>query len=232
MKQLLYALFFVSLFVPTVSRAQDLSNDEILANMKTAADSLQDASFVLTGNLTDQDGTEIKLEVNVQVVPGAKAARAEFLQPDALADNFIVLNGDAVYNYTFLTNQATIFPADDPDALGGLFPQGNVDQGFDFTFSPEQLFRGWTSSVTGYGESPAGNVYKMHFVNEEPDALVASVDAEVVESASGGPTLITFYNAEDKVLADITLNDFARDQGLDAGEVTYIPPDAELIDER
>lgn len=231
MKRLLRVCLFAVLSLLSVGGAQNLSNDEVLANMKTAADTLQDASFVLTGNLSDQDGTEIKLEVKAQVIPGSKAARAEFIQPDALADNFIVLNGDAVYNYVFLTNQATIFPADDPDALGGLFPQGNVDQGFDFTFNPEQLFRGWRSSVEGYGESPVGNVYNMRFVNEEPDALVAYVDAAIVDD-EWRPYTMTFYNAEDTVLVNLTLQDFVRDQGLDPAEVTYIPADAELIDER
>lgn len=231
MNQVLSALLFAVLCLPHVGQAQDLSSDEVLANLKTAAESLQDASFVLTGNLTDPDGTEIALEVDVQVIPGIKAARAEFIQPDALADNFIVLNGEAVYNYVFLTNQATIFPTDDPDALGGLFPEGNVDQGFDFTFNPEQLFRGWSSSVEGYSESPAGNVYEMRFVNEEPDALVAYVDAKIVDG-EWRPYTMTFYSSEDTVLAALTLNNFARDQGLDPTEVTYIPDDAELIDER
>ena len=228
MKKFFYALLVVAL--AGLSHAQ-LSSDEVLANLKTAAETLQDASFLLTGNLTDPDGTQIALEVQVQVIPDVEAARAEFIQPDALADNFVVLDGDAVYNYVFLTNQATIFPTDDPDALGGLFPGGNVDQGFDFTFNPEQLFRGWTASVTGYGESPVGNVYNMRFVNEEPDALVAYVDTSIVE-AEWRPYILTFYSPEDTVLAQLTLEDFARDQGLDAGEVTYIPNDAELIDER
>ncbi|CAN5886588.1 outer membrane lipoprotein carrier protein LolA [soil metagenome] len=231
MKKFVYACLLSALLVVSFGHAQDLSSDEVLANLKTAAETLQDASFLLTGNLTDPDGTQIALEVAVQVLPSVKAARAEFIQPDALADNFIVLNGDAVYNYVFLTNQATIFPTDDPDALGGLFPDGNVDQGFDFTFNPEQLFRGWTSSVTGYEESPVGNVYTMRFVNEEPDALVVYVDASIVE-AEWRPYTMTFYSPEDEVLVDLTLEDFARDQGLDPTEVTYIPDDAELIDER
>ena len=112
-----------------------------------------------------------------------------------------------MYNYVFLTNQATIFPTNDPDALGGLFPEGNVDQGFDFTFTPEQLFRGWTVSIMGYGDSPVGNVYEMRFVNEEPDALVGYVDAKVVDG-EWRPYTMTFYNPENAVLAAITLTDF------------------------
>ena len=229
MKQFFYALL-ISLLVASV-HAQELSADEITANMKAAGESLQDASFVVTGSLIDPDGTEIPLEVVTQVIPGVKAARAEFIQPDALADNFIVLNDEAVYNYTFLTNQATIFTTQDPDALGGLFPEGNVDEGFDFTLDPNQLLRGWEAEVQGYSESPVGNVYEMRFFNQEENAVVSYVNATIVDGA-WYPYTLAFYDAEDTELISLTVQDYAQDQGLDADEVTYIPDDAELIDER
>ena len=232
MKQALILITLLSLMsLGGFSLAQDMSADEVVANLEAAAESLEDAQLTLTGSLIDPDGSEIALEIFLQIIPETKASRAEFFQPDALADNFIVLDGDAVYNYVFLTNQVTIFPTDDPDALGGLFPDGNVDQGFDFTFNPEQLFRGWTSSLEGYSESPVGNIYEMRFFNEEEAAIVAYVDATIVDGA-WYPYTMTFYTQDDEVLADITLEDFVRDQGLDPGEVTYIPDDAEVIDER
>ena len=229
MKRLFYALL-ASLLLAS-AYAQDLSADEITANMKAAGESLQDASFTVTGSLVDPDGTEIQLEVITQVIPGAKAARAEFLQPDALADNFIVLNDEAVYNYTFLTNQATIFTTQDPDALGGLFPEGNVDEGFDFTLDPNQLLRGWEAEVQGYSESPVGNVYEMRFFNEEAEAIVSYVDATIVDGA-WYPYTLAFFDVDDTELIDLTVQDYTQDQGLDAEDVTYIPDDAELIDER
>ncbi len=211
--------------------AQDLSAEAILENLRVSAESLQDAQFTLTGSLVDEGGTELPLEIYVQTIPAAEAARADIVQPDALADNAIVLKDDAVYNYTFLTNQITIFPADDPDALGGLFPEGNVGEGFDMTFNPEQLFRGWSATVEGYRESELGNVYDLRFVNEEADALVAYVEVAILDE-SWTPYSLAFYSAENEPLANLVIEDFARDQGLEPAEVTYLPDDAEIIDER
>lgn len=211
--------------------AQELSADEVLEHVKSEAETLQDAQFTVTGSLTDADGTTLPLELYVQTIPGAKAARADIVQPDALADNAIVLAGDAVYNYTFLTNQVTIFPADDPDALGGLFPEGNVDEGFDLTFNPEQLFRGWQASVTGYADTPLGPAYQLRFVNDEAGALVAYVDATILDG-SWVPYTLGFFNAEDKELVSLMITDFVRDQGLEPARVTELPADAEVIDER
>lgn len=219
------------LLVPAGALAQDLSAEQLLENLHTSAESLQDASFTLRGSLTDVDGSVLPLEIYVQAIPDLRAARADIVQPDALADNAIVLAGDTVYNYIFLTNQVTLFATDDPDALGGLFPEGNVDQGFDMTFNPEQLFRGWTSSVQGYGESPLGNVYEMRFVNEEPGALVSYVDASILDG-SWVPYTLEFYDEAGQELVSLIIEDFQRDLGLEVDEVTYIPEDAEVIDER
>ena len=142
-----------------------------------------------------------------------------------------MLDGEAVYNYVFLTNQVTVLPADDPDALGGLFPEGNVDQGFDFTFDPNQLFRGWSASVESYGDSPVGSVYTMRYTNAEAAAIVSYVEAQIVDE-QWFPYTMTFYDQDGEQLAKLILEDFVRDQGLDPGEVTYVPDDAEIIDER
>lgn len=211
--------------------AQMLTADDILGELRTAADTLQDARFVVTGELNGLDATPTPLELNVSVVPGVKAAKAEFVQPPELADNFIVLNGEDVYNYVYLTNQVTVFSADDPEALGGLFPEGNADQGFDFTFNPEQLFRGWRASVEGYRETAEGGVYDLRFTNEEPGASVSYADASIVENL-WYPSSIIFYGVQDETLLALNIEDFERDQGLDPEDVTYIPDNAELIDER
>lgn len=214
-----------------LAMAQELSADEVLENVKSEAETLQDAQFTVTGSLTDADGSTLPLELYVQTIPSAKAARADIVQPDVLADNAIVLSGDAVYNYTFLTNQVMVFPADDPDALGGLFPEGNSSEGFDFTLNPEQLFRGWQASVTGYLDTPLGPAYAMRFTNDEAGALVAYVEATILDG-SWVPYTLSFYSAEEQELASLTITDFVRDQGLEPARVTELPADAEVIDER
>jgi len=112
-KKALSCLLILVLFV-SFAFAQDLSKEEILENLELRAESLEDASFLLTGKLIDGDGTEFPLEIDVQAMPKANLARADFFQPDALADNFILFDDDKLYNYIFLTNQATLL------ILGGV----------------------------------------------------------------------------------------------------------------
>ena len=233
MKVIPRLLISLTLLLVSVSLAQNLSDDEILTNLKTSAETLQDASFVLTGNLIDPDGTKIPLELNVSMITDAEVARAEFIQPDALADNFIVVDSQAVYNYVYLTNQATIFNSGDPDALGGLFPEARdeVEERFDFNISLEELYAGWEMSVTGYEESPAGNVYVLRFDNIEEDVIIDHVIARFVDE-SWHPYALDFFGEDERQLANLVFNDFVQDQGLNPDDLTYIPADAELIDER
>ena len=198
--------------------------------MRASAEALQDASFLLTGRLVDADGTDIPLEIEVQLVPGARAASAYIVQPDALADNIIVLDGDTVANYTFLTHQITLFDATDPDALGGLVgaPEGEA---FELTTDLSRLFEGFTTTVEGYGPTPAGDAYRLDFTNSDETAAIARVEAEVIDGA-WYPYSLRFLRDDDTLLAEIFLQDFEADTGLTAEDVVYLPEDAEVIDER
>jgi outer membrane lipoprotein-sorting protein len=175
--------------------------------------------------LIDPDGTAINLEVEVELIPGQEAARATFIQPDALADNVIVYDGESVYNYIFLTNQVTVFDADDPDALGG-FLSGNGD-GPKLTLDLEELFAGWDAMVEGYD----AGAYRLRLDNKEEDAQLDHVFA-TVEEGTWVPRELILVGDEGRTVAELHVEDFQRDQGLSVEDVTYIPEDAEVIDER
>ncbi len=220
--------------------AQTLSADQILANLQASGESLQDASFTLTGNIIEQSGADTPLELNVQLIPEEKLARADILQPDALADNFIVVDDQAFYNYLFVTNQVTVLNTNDPDALAGLFPDAQAqveeaEEGFNFDLSLNSLSEGWDVTVEGYEESPVGNVYKLRFTNQDEAATVHYVEADIVDGETGGnwyPYTLTFLNADSTALANLTFENFRRDEGLNPDELRFIPRDAEIIDER
>ncbi len=215
----------------SLATAQDLSADDVLARMKERAETLRDASFLLTGNLIDPDGTEIALEIEVELVTEPQVARAYFIQPDALADNFIVLDGDAVYNYVFLTNQVTVFDANDPDALGGLLPAEQDGRALELTLDLDRLFAGWEVEVADYLDTPEGSAYLLRFRNGDPEAVVTSVEATVLDEL-WTPYQLVFYQSASSVLADLAFEHLALDQGLDPEDVAFIPDDAEVIDER
>ena len=221
------SLILSLLLIFSFGLSQDLSAEDVLAQMTETADSISDARFLLEGELVDLDGTVLPFEVDVQVIPEVNAARAEFFQPDALADNFLVLDGEDFYNYIFLTNQASLFSSNDPDALGGVFPSTEENEAFEFTFDLNQLFEGWEPEIVSFEEGR----YTLRLVNTEQDVNIAYVDATTIES-EWLPETLTFYNQDETAFSALEFNEVSIDSGLDAADVTYIPEDAEIIDER
>lgn len=212
--------------------AQPLPVDTVLQNVEDAAKALQDASFTVTGKLVDPDGTVIPLEIDVQVIPGKQLASAYIVQPDALADNQIVLDGNVVKNYTFLTNQVTLFDANDPDALGGLLPTGDGEGGGpQISFDLGKIFQGYDASIEGVDKKDGHELYHLLFKNKDPKAGVQTVVA-TVPSSDWLPRTLEFRQADGRAMADLQANDIVTDQGLDPAKVGYLPEDAEVIDNR
>lgn len=218
------------LFATGAVLAQQGDADTVLQRVADTADAIEDATFLLTGRMIDADGTELTLEIEVQVVPGSRAASAYILQPDALADNIIVLDGDAVYNYTFMTHQVTIFDADDPDALGGLLGD-SAGGDLAFSFDLDRVFAGYEAEWLADAETPHGPAEVVRMVNVDEEANLAWVDITVPE-ATGLPYHVEMYQGDGTLLAELTLENLRTDVGLDPEEVTYLPEDAEVIDER
>lgn len=223
----------LTLLLTPVALAQNLSADEVLANLEERSTTLQDASFLLTGTIYDTDGQEIALEVEAQFIPGEELAKAYFYQPDALADNFIVADGNVVYNYLFVTNQVTVLDASDPEALGGLIPEGSAEGTVNLTPNLGRFFSSdnWEPSVEGYEETPDGPVYQMRFANLDEAANLAHVDATILDN-EWLPQTMTFVQRGGDPLAELQFSDYALDTGLDPAELREIPADAERIDER
>ena len=219
--------FALGLLMPAAALAQPLSADEVLEQVKAEAESIEDAAFLLTGNLIDPDGTTINLEVDIEVIPGAEVARATFYQPDALADNVIVFEDDTVKNYLFLTNQVTLFDANDPDALGGFLSSQESESGFDLTLDLDALFSGWEATVESY----EAGIYELRMENTQEDAAIQHALVTIPEE-SWIPTQLTLVGPDDRTLAELYVEDLTRDQGLSPEDVTYLPEDAEVIDER
>src|SRR5690554_5280080 len=221
-----------ALLLASLAAAQETpSVDTILDNVTQAARELQDASFLLTGRVIDADGTEFALEIEIQVVPGADVASAYIIQPDALADNQIVLDGNAVYSYSFLTHQVTIFDADDPDALGGMLPAGQDGATANLSLDLGEILAGYDATVVAVEEGDEGTVYVLNFQNRDREAMILDVDAWVL-AADWLPRRLVFKEADGRVVAELNAEQLVIDQGLDPDDVRALPEDAEVIDNR
>lgn len=224
-------LWTISLALLSFGLAQDLTADEVLAKLTASAESLQDASLLVSGRFTDPAGSERALELKVYLIPPLQLVRLEFRQPDALADNFVVLDGETVYSYLFVTNQVMIHSVSDPDALGALLPDANAVGPLALAFDLSRLFDGWEATVSGYGPSPEGEVYLLRFSNSDPVAEISHVNADVVVDG-WIPYRLEFITGDGWVVAELFFTAIVRDQGLNPDDLRYLPPDAVIIDER
>ncbi|HLV13459.1 MAG TPA: hypothetical protein VKY42_13505 [Trueperaceae bacterium] len=228
----LRALAAAAVLVAGAAGAQEpLPVDTVLDNVTAAARELRDAAFLLTGRVVDVDGTEFPLEIEVQVMPGEDLASAYIIQPDALADNQIVLDGAAVYSYSFLTHQVTIFDADDPDALGGMLPAGQDGATANLSLDLGQILAGYDATVVAVEEGDEGTVYVLNFQNRDREAMILDVDAWVL-AADWLPRRLVFKEADGRVVAELNAEQLVIDQGLDPDDVRALPEDAEVIDNR
>ncbi len=226
-------LSFVLVAISFLSaRAQAPEVHAFVDDVIATAEAVRDSRFLTLGRLIDPDGVELPLEIEVRLLPSESAASAYIVQPDALADNIIVLEGDVVYNYTFLTHQITIFDADDPDALGGLLGAGGADDlDVDVTFDVRHHLEGFVPTMIGPEETPYGPAWTVRFDNVEEDVQVASFDA-VVPEATMLPYSFRVRNAAGETWAELFFEDLVLDEGLTVEDVTYLPEDAERIDLR
>jgi outer membrane lipoprotein-sorting protein len=221
-----------ALLVAATANAQQPDVSTLLDNIKSAANAIQDATFTVTGKLVDADGTVIPLDVDIQTIPPKHLASAYINQPDALADNQIVLDGNVVKNYTFLTNQITLFDANDPDALGGLLPASPAGQGApQISFDLGAIFAGYDASIKDVKQTGGTTTYVLDFTNKDPKANILNVEA-TVPSSDWLPRRLVFLQKGDRVIADLNVTNLKLDQGLDPKKVAYLPKDAEVIDNR
>jgi outer membrane lipoprotein-sorting protein len=224
------ALLLAAVALPGAARAQAPDAATVLAGLEARAAAVVDLSFVLDGQLVDEGGQVIRVEVEVLAIPGIPAAGLYILQPDAIADNQVVVDGDVVRSYTFLTNQTTLYDLDDPEAFGGLIEPG-AEGGLPVSLDLAAVFAGWDATVVGSEVTDRGPAVVLRFDNRDPEAAIRTVLATVLEG-SWDPWRLVFYRAGDAVFADLRFRDLEVNAGLTREEVTYLPEDAEVLDRR
>lgn len=218
-------LLAVAAFAP-IAEAQERTVDDVLAELEASAAAIVDLEFILEGELIDEAGQTFRLEVEVLALPAEPAIGLYILQPDAIADNQIVVVGDEVRSYTFLTNQVSLFDASDPDAFGGLL-EPSADGSLPLSLDLAAVFAGWDAAI----EADDGATVTVRFTNRDPAAAMQTVLATVT-SDTWDPVQLVFLRAGDALFADLRFVDWTRDQGLTLDDVTYLPEDAEVLDRR
>lgn len=212
-----------------LAAAESPDPDTVISGLQQTLDSTTDASFLVTGELLGGDGTVYRLELEVEAMPQEQLLRIFIIQPDALADNFIIVTPEDLYNYNYLTNQVVLYRADDPNAYGPL--AGDAEGSFQLTLDLAELFSGWDATVSGEVTTPLGAAVQLELSNSDRDANIAAATVTALEGDWWPQEIELFTAAGDKLLR-IELSEVQTDTGLSEDDLLWYPPDAELIDER
>ncbi|WP_456476387.1 outer membrane lipoprotein carrier protein LolA [Oceanithermus sp.] len=163
-------------------------------------------------------------DLKVAVVPEAEVVRIDFLRPDALADNYLVITPDKVYNYLFLTNQVVVYPRErarveglgfDLSRLGDLQDLGARHDLIWEDPAPTQLDSRTAWKLVGRAADPqnAGFVRVVLWI-DRAEAL---------------PLRSAFYGEDERALSDLAWKGFAFTD-LKPDALASFPPDAEWIE--
>ena len=175
----------------------------------------------VAGRILTPDGSLQEAEMILKVVPEAEVARVDFIRTDAVADNYVVITPEEVYNYLFLTNQVVVYPRERArvEGLGFDFSRANLD---------ELLGRGdvvWR--LEGVEPTPEGEAWKLVGTADELELGFAEVGFWALK-AEARPYRMVLRNAEGEVVAELDWVEWRR-ADLTVEALKSFPLDAEVI---
>ncbi len=180
----------------------------------------------LQGRIVTPNGDAQEADLIVKSLPAKRIVRIEFQKPDALADNYVVITPDEVYNYLFLTNQVVVYPRARA-RIEGL--------GFDLSRMGDLRKLGEEGEVVW--DVPAQVVFEKRPAwrvtgrAPDPDASGFARVEVWIDREAKRPLRTVFYDAEGDPLSDLTWTAFEAVRFATDDLVTF-PPDAEWIEKK
>jgi outer membrane lipoprotein-sorting protein len=203
--------------------AQSLTANDVLNKLEATQKNLKDFRARLVGTAATQD-QNLKLDMEVQAIPSLQLVRVKFNAPDTLADNFVIIEKDTVYNYLFLTNQVTVSKINRESVAGFNF---DLSQFGNLTGSiPRDKVN---LKLTGTEDTPAGKAYVLE-ATPKPNADLNFGRAKVW-ALENGWRLYRFqaFDEANKLQADLTVSEWKTNLGLTAKALKALPKDAEVV---
>ena len=207
--------------------------EEVKEELRNRLNELENVNTFVKGKLDDEE-----VEVKLQFIPYASVARLEFIKPDELADDFIVVDKESIFVYHFLTHEVETYQTQDPSILGSLISNPKKEKDVNYLrldlrdiYDPANVFI----------LSKTDNIYKICIdLSNTFTGEVSDVDHVIAHYSENGdfawlPKEATFYTAEREVFASAS-TEFAKvdengipidDPSLYPDDVTYIPSDVE-----
>ncbi len=179
---------------------------------------------LVEGELRTPSGEVTSTKMRVLALPSEGVVRVEFLAPGSVADNFVVITPEKVYNYLFLTNQLVVYPRERARIEGLGIQLGRIGE-LD-RLGGEAGLR-WR--LAGEEATDAGPAYRLVGEPEDPEeAGFARVELWVLKDPPR-PLRYRVVGVGGEVLADLVWKEFERAQLSRAALLDY-PPDAEVIE--
>ena len=210
--------------VATLALAQGLSASDVLSKLESVQKSLKDYKAKAVGTIADET-QKIKLDLDVQAIPGLKLTRLTFNAPDTLADNVSIIDNDNFYNYLFLTNQVTITKLNKAQVGGVSF--GSIDSFGDLQSSiPKEKL---DFKPVSMDDTPNGKAYVVDATPKKGSNLeFGRVKIWALEK-SFNLYRVQYFNDKGFMQADLTIPKFESNVGLKAKDLCKLPSDVEKI---
>ncbi len=200
------------------------SVDDLIKRLDAAQKTTKDFKAKIIGTV-EQDKTKIKIEANIASLLEKKLTRIEFLAPDTLADNILIVDNQMVFNYLFLTNQVTISKSSSGTEVGGFnFNPGQLND-FNASFPKADLnFESVKPDTT-----PAGKAWVVEATpKKKGDLEYSRIKIWVLDSPA---RVYRFQSFDEKniVQFDIQIPEWKTNLGLKIADLCKLPRDAEII---
>ncbi|MFC4455969.1 outer membrane lipoprotein carrier protein LolA [Deinococcus sonorensis] len=206
----------------TFATSQAQTATDIISRVDASQRGAKDISFRLSGTASVQ-GSNQKIDLNIQSIPAANLARIVFNAPDSLADNIVVVDKAEIRNYLYLTNQVTVTPLTKATGQAGL-------SGLDFSqiSNLSALLKNYDVRLLGSSGAAGNRVFQL-----EGTAKAAGVNdgkARVwISEAGWRPTRVQWLDSGNKVVADLSFNNYKTNAGLSATTLRMLPKNAEVV---
>ncbi len=198
--------------------------DDLIKRLETAQKTTKDFRAKIIGTV-EQDKTKIKIEAGISSILDKKLTRIEFVAPDALADNILIVDNQMVFNYLFLTNQVTVSKSATGTEVGGFNFNPSQLNDFNASFPKADLnFEAVKADTT-----PVGKAWVVEATpKKKGDLEYSRIKIWVLDNPA---RVYRFQSFDDKntVQFDIQIPEWKTNLSLKIADLCKLPRDAEMI---
>lgn len=184
----------------------------------------KDLQARLTGFVATSD-QKFPVDVSVRLIVAQDIFRLDFEEPQALADNFLLLSGNKMYNYNFVVNTVLVSDAKRANA--------SAIANFDLTsvtrFPKLVPLDKVTLKPTQSEKTPAGNAYTFEATAKPGVDLLYHKAKLWVLQDKYRPYRIQMFTPEGTIRVQMQVADWRYNANLDPKKLTALPKGVDVI---